>query len=156
MFWVRIDNRLVHGQIIEAWLPFTKSKTLVVANDELADDDLRKEIMGLAIPDDIERTFLPIAGLVEYFSTQKAKLEEQDVLLLFADCFDAKRAFTSGVSFFRLNIGNMHYAKGKEQVCAHIALDAEEKTCLGFFHDQGVELDYRCVPNQPVQVKETW
>jgi PTS system mannose-specific IIB component len=156
MFWVRIDNRLVHGQIIEAWLPFTKSKSLVVANDELADDDLRKEIMSLAIPDDIARVFLPITELSAFFAEGKGKLEDQDVLLLFADCFDAKRAYDSGVSFLRLNIGNMHYAKGKEQICSHIALGPEEKTCLNFFHKHGVELDYRCVPNQPVQVKETW
>lgn len=50
MTFVRIDNRLVHGQIIETWLPFTRARTIVVANDELAADPLRQEIMSLAIP----------------------------------------------------------------------------------------------------------
>ena len=36
MIWFRIDNRLVHGQVIEAWLPHIRAKTLVVANDDLA------------------------------------------------------------------------------------------------------------------------
>lgn len=56
MLWFRIDNRLVHGQIIEAWLPHIRAKTLLVANDELAADDLRQEIMSLAVPSGI--TFL--------------------------------------------------------------------------------------------------
>lgn len=53
MLWFRIDNRLVHGQIIEAWLPHIRAKTLLVANDELAQDELRQEIMSLAVPSDV-------------------------------------------------------------------------------------------------------
>ena len=34
--WFRVDNRLVHGQVIEAWLPYTGARHLIVANDELA------------------------------------------------------------------------------------------------------------------------
>ena len=37
--WVRIDNRLIHGQVIEAWLPYTGASVLVVANDEAGDLD---------------------------------------------------------------------------------------------------------------------
>ena len=48
--WFRVDNRLVHGQVIEAWLPYTGAKHLVVANDELATDLLRRQIVELAIP----------------------------------------------------------------------------------------------------------
>ena len=40
--WFRVDNRLVHGQVIEAWLPYTGARHLVVANDELATDFLRQ------------------------------------------------------------------------------------------------------------------
>ena len=48
MFWVRIDNRLIHGQVIETWIPFTNAKRLVVANDELAKDVLQQEIVVLS------------------------------------------------------------------------------------------------------------
>ena len=45
MPFVRVDNRLVHGQIIESWLPFTRARMILVVNDELAADYLRQEIM---------------------------------------------------------------------------------------------------------------
>ena len=48
--WFRVDNRLVHGQVIEAWLPYTGAKHLVVANDELAGDVIRQQIIELAVP----------------------------------------------------------------------------------------------------------
>ena len=48
--WFRVDNRLVHGQVIEAWLPYTGARHLIVANDELAADALRQQIIELAVP----------------------------------------------------------------------------------------------------------
>ena len=54
MRFVRIDNRLVHGQVIETWLPHTRAGMIVVVNDELSGNMLRQEIMSLAIPDGVE------------------------------------------------------------------------------------------------------
>ncbi|MDD3473251.1 MAG: PTS sugar transporter subunit IIB, partial [Syntrophaceae bacterium] len=47
---VRVDDRLVHGQILEGWLPSTRAEELLIANDALAQDELQKMIMESAIP----------------------------------------------------------------------------------------------------------
>ncbi len=156
MFWVRVDNRLIHGQIIETWLPFTKSRMIVVANDPLSDDSLRQEIMGLAIPSTVEKVFVPVERVHGFMAEAFAGEEEPDALVLFASCEDARRAYESGLAFSSLNLGNMHYGPGKEQVCAHVAIGGEDKVCLQFFSKRGVALDFRCVPNEPVQVGKIW
>jgi PTS system mannose-specific IIB component len=156
MFWVRIDNRLVHGQVIESWLPYTKSRLIVVANDDLAEDPLRQEIMGLAIPGDIQKAFLKVENVTDFLYEKFRAQEEIDALILLADCCDAKRAYEKGLAFLRLNVGNLHYGPGKTQVCAHVALSAEDKKCLRYFKESGVKIDFRCVPNEPVQVTPTW
>ena len=46
MTWFRVDNRLVHGQVIEGWLPHLAAKHLVVANDAFASDLLRQQSEG--------------------------------------------------------------------------------------------------------------
>lgn len=156
MYWVRIDNRLVHGQVIEAWLPFTGAETLVVANDELAEDGLRQEIMSLAIPEDITLHFahvMSVPGLIHGLSSGN---EQPNVMVLFATCIDARRAYEAGLRFTSLNIGNLHYAPGKRQVCAHVALSGEDENCLGFFTTEQIVLDYRCVPGDTAQVKKRW
>lgn len=150
MFWVRIDNRLVHGQVIESWLPFTDARFLVVANDELAADELRQQIMSIAIPLGIDISFVTVAGVRGHLSDKK--LMNKDVLVLFASCPDARRAFESGLNFQRLNLGNLHYGPGKKQVCQHIALSKEDEGCLAFLSGKGVNLDYRCIPSDPVDV----
>lgn len=150
MFWVRIDNRLVHGQVIESWLPFTDARFLVVANDELAADELRQQIMSIAIPLGIDISFVPVASAQEHLAAKK--LLNKDVLVLLASCADARRAFESGLVFQRLNLGNLHYGPGKRQLCQHIALSKEDEGCLAFLAGKGVNLDYRCIPSDPVDV----
>jgi len=51
---IRIDNRLVHGQILEAWIPFISASHIVVVNDDVADDPFRESIIKMAVPREIE------------------------------------------------------------------------------------------------------
>lgn len=149
MILARIDNRLIHGQIIETWLPHTRASVVVVANDELAVDDLQQEIMALAIPQTVESLFVSIERIGEVVSD----LNGMSVIVLFSSCSDAKRAFDNGFSFEELNIGNVHYSPGKKQISPNVALSDDDESCLKQLSRRGVELDFRCVPNDPVQVR---
>jgi PTS system mannose-specific IIB component len=153
MYWVRIDNRLVHGQIIETWLPFTGARLLVVANDELAGDEMQQEIMALAIPHSVEVAFVHVPQVDEFLRHRNRTYAARDILVLFANCKDVLRAYEEGLALDSLNVGNLHYSPGKKQVCAHVALSSEDVSCLRFFSKKGVELDFRCVPNDSIQVK---
>lgn len=145
--WVRVDNRLVHGQVIEAWLPYSGCSALIVANDELAGDLTRQMIMELAIPRSIKVFFVSLEAVA------KTLLQTGDEsFLLFADCRSARKVFEFGICFSCLNLGNLHYSQGKEQLCDHIALGQEDFRNLRFLRSRGVELDFRCVPNQTVNI----
>ncbi|KAB1443760.1 PTS sugar transporter subunit IIB [Pseudodesulfovibrio senegalensis] len=148
MDWVRIDNRLIHGQIIETWLPYTGVKTIVVANDQLAADIMQQQIMTLAIPGNIESIFVSVGALETAIETLNS-----DYLILFNNCADARRAYEQGVAFETLNIGNVHYSPGKRQLSPSVAVNEEDEACLRFFAKNGIDLDFRCVPNDTVQVK---
>lgn len=152
MIWFRIDNRLVHGQIIETWLPYTGAKRLVVCNAELAGDPLRQQIMLLAVPSRIAVDFITPGDLDALL--RKNHTQDEKILVIFSGCPDAKAAYDAGVHFSMLNIGNMHYAPGKQQVCSHAAFSPEDSSCLKAFADRGVVLDFRCVPNDTTEVTE--
>jgi PTS system mannose-specific IIB component len=156
MYWVRIDNRLVHGQIIETWLPYLGSRVILVANDELANDVLRQEIIRLAVPTGIELLFAYVDGILSILRAEKQKVVLDDVLLLFASCADANRAHQAGLAFTSLNVGNLHYAPGKQQLCPHVAVSSEDIDSLRDLSRQGVRLDFRCVPNDSTQVRYAW
>lgn len=147
MLWFRIDNRLVHGQVIETWLPHVRAKILLVANDELAQDELRQEIMSLAVPSHVKFLCCTVHDLGETLRKVQPTASPENTVILFATCEDARMAHMSGLTFDLVNIGNLHYGPGKEQVCEHIALSADDRGCLQYFKDHGVEIDFRCVPS---------
>lgn len=157
MNWVRIDNRLVHGQVIEAWVPYLGAKNILVVNDELAEDDLRQEIIRLAVPSGVELTFIRVERIPGYLDDLgRVAHPGGDALLLFATCGDVHRALQFGFSLSTVNIGNLHYSPGKQQLCPHVALSTEDIGCLKAFAKQGIHLDFRCVPNDTTQVKASW
>lgn len=152
MLWFRIDNRLVHGQVIEAWLPHLRANVLIVANDELAGDELRQEIMSLAVPSAVDFECCPVAEVGQVLRRVQEEHDGRHALVLFASCADARMAHMAGLPFSLVNIGNLHYGPGKEQVCAHIALGPDDRTCLEYFAAHGVEIDFRCVPTATAKV----
>jgi len=50
---VRVDNRLVHGQIIEAWVPHLKIAQIIVVDDEVASDFFRETVIKMAVPSEM-------------------------------------------------------------------------------------------------------
>ncbi|WP_305046561.1 PTS system mannose/fructose/N-acetylgalactosamine-transporter subunit IIB [Geoalkalibacter sp.] len=140
----RIDNRLIHGQVLEAWIPFTHANCIVVANDELARPSLRRAMMEASVP----RSIKVIIGDVEDISLRlrDPALAKERVLLLFASSADALRAHRRGVVFKELNLGNMHEGQGKYQLSCTIHLDEEDVKNLIFLEQEGVEIVSRCIP----------
>ncbi len=153
MLVLRVDNRLVHGQIIEGWLPYTGAKHLVVVNDAMAANALCTQIMGLAVPSRVQLHVVRVAEAVEVIQRYKA----QKVLVLFENVKDLlkvvqdeplssyKPDFWSDIKC--INIGNLHHAKNKTQIMEHISVTEQEITLLKELAKK-FTLDFRCIPSE--------
>ncbi len=130
MLLFRVDNRLVHGQIIEAWLPFTGAEHLIVANDALAADILRQHIISMAVPQHVCIHFSSIAELPSLLALYK----NQSILVLLENCHDMARAMECKLSddlpTLQLNVGNLHFGPQKQQLLPHVAVTDDELTLL--------------------------
>ncbi len=153
MIWFRVDNRLVHGQIIEAWLPYLEARELVVVNDDLADDAIRQQIMQLAIPGRVKVRFVPLGGIKDIYDALVAN--DIPALVLLVSCQDARRMVSHGVTMNILNVANIHYSPGRKQICPHVAASEDDIKCLHFFKEMHVDLDFRCIPAD-TPVLENW
>ena len=152
MSWFRVDNRLVHGQIIEGWLPYLDATRLVVINDTLAVDGLQQQIMQLAIPGRVQTHFVPVAQIKALYDDIESRGDT--ALYLLATFQDVSRLTREGVAVPVLNVGNIHYGHGKRQLCTHVAVSDNELECLRALREKGVVLDFRCVPtDMPVVVE---
>jgi len=85
---VRIDNRLLHGQILEAWVPRLRIERIVIADDDAAASPLAQAAMVLCLPPTLVAEVLPVAK-VDYASLAAAR---QAMLLLFREVSAVGRA----------------------------------------------------------------
>ncbi|MBN1141733.1 MAG: PTS sugar transporter subunit IIB [Deltaproteobacteria bacterium] len=141
----RIDDRLIHGQILEVWVPFLNVDCIVVANDEVASMTLRQTIMRAAIPKGTRVFFEKVAGLGELFS--RPELRERRVLMLFAGSGDALKAFRLGVGFSEVNLGNLHADGDADRVSCTVWLYPEDIDNLNALEKEGVKVVSQCVPS---------
>jgi PTS system mannose-specific IIB component len=140
----RIDSRLVHGQVLEAWVPYVNADCIVVANDEVAGTSFQCMVMQSAVPSSIK---LIIGTLQETACIlSSADLLKKRVLLLFANSEDALKVRQLGVSYEKLNLGNMHSSTGKDRYTCTIALDQHDIEKLQQVEAQGVSIVSQCVP----------
>jgi mannose/fructose/N-acetylgalactosamine-specific phosphotransferase system component IIB len=148
---VRIDSRLIHGQVVEAWLPMLKVGRVVVADDEAADSPLMRAAMGLAVPAGVE---VDISRLDE---VPFASLEKDGTrtLLLLRDVPALLRARSRGLQLRHLNIGNVHHGPGRRPVSASVYLTPQELEQLRALEASGVEVEVRGVPaDRPIRFSE--
>ncbi|MHB8707301.1 MAG: PTS system mannose/fructose/N-acetylgalactosamine-transporter subunit IIB [Desulfuromonadales bacterium] len=140
----RIDSRLIHGQVLEAWVPHVQADCIIVANDAAAHTPLQRMIMQAAVPSGIQ---LEIGTLEEVaMLLSSPELSRKRTLLLFASSDDALRACRLGIAYAKLNLGNMHNAEGKCRYSCSIALDQGDIDNLREVEACGVTIVSQCVP----------
>lgn len=150
---VRIDDRLIHGQILEAWLPFVKASCIVVADDNVANDFFRKSVIRMAVPNDIE----VIVNSIEEFikNCPNYKKQGKKTIVLFYDIDNALKAYTFGFKFQKLNIGCSQSKKNRKYYSPAVYLCEEDIENLRFLVDSGVEIELRCVPrDKPLNFRD--
>lgn len=143
----RVDCRLIHGQIIEAWIPFTGADCLVVANDEAAEDKMERTIMQMAVPPTVEVAILSVREAAQNLSD--GPWADKRVLLLFANITDALAFCRGGLSFDSLNLGNLYGAPGTTQVTYSVSLGTDDLDRLKEISACGVRIEARSVPQDP-------
>jgi PTS system mannose-specific IIB component len=145
----RIDSRLIHGQVLEAWVPYVQADCIVVADDAVARTPLQRIIMQAAVPSGIRL----VIGTVDEVAALLAspELDKRRALLLFSTSDDALRACRIGIGFDKLNLGNMHSADGKCRYSCTIALDQHDIDNLLEVEASGVTIVSQCVPSDREQ-----
>jgi mannose/fructose/N-acetylgalactosamine-specific phosphotransferase system component IIB len=148
---LRVDNRLIHGQVVEAWLPSLKVGRVAVADDEAARSPLVRAAMGLAVPASVEVLIQP----VEEMDFSRLSADAVKTLLLVRDVGGVVRAMERGLPVGLVNLGNVHFATGRRQVSPSVFLSPEELQQLRALEGQGGHVEARAVPSdKPVTLTE--
>jgi PTS system mannose-specific IIB component len=145
---VRVDNRLLHGQILETWVPKLRIGEVVVADDEAAASDLARAAMTLCVPPELPARILRVAEVPwARLATSPAR-----VLVLLRDVGALAAAHAGGLLpalARRVNLGNVHFASGRRPVTPSVFLADADLGVLRGLAAAGFEIEARAIPSEP-------
>lgn len=150
---VRVDTRLLHGQVATTWTKTVSPDRIIVVSDGVAHDQLRKTMIEQAAPPGVPANVVPISKMIEV--TKDPRFGATKAMLLFENPQDLLAAIEGGVDIKAANIGSMAHSVGKVVVTNAIAMDNADVETLETLHAKGVALEARKVPSDsPVSYED--
>lgn len=142
----RIDDRLIHGQVVEGWVIFLKATCILVADDAVASNALQRSIMELSVPQGLKVTIGRVDDICKQLKT--TEFDAERVILLFSSPAAVLHALKAGLKCTMLNIGGMHYVPGKRKLLNVLAVDDADLDALKEIASRGIHVDVQTVPTQ--------
>jgi mannose/fructose/sorbose-specific phosphotransferase system IIB component len=142
----RIDDRLIHGQVVEGWVNFLKATAILVADDRVASNALQRSIMEISVPQGLEVFIGTVEDVCGRLHAPASANER--AILLFSSPADVLRAIKLGLDCRTLNIGGMHYVPGKRKLIDVLAVDDKDLEALKEIAARGIKVEIQAVPNQ--------
>lgn len=146
----RIDDRLIHGQVVLGWVPVVKPNRILVACDRVAASDWERKFYASCVPPDIPTTFLSIDQTAQSLTAEPFASEQLLVLLESAE--DAWKLVSAGVALREVNVGGLHYREGAIELLPFVFVTPEDRASLRELVKKGVTLSAQDVPSNPARV----
>jgi PTS system mannose-specific IIB component len=143
---IRIDDRLIHGQLVEGWVNYLKATCILVADDAVASNPRQRSIMELSVPQGLQ---VFIGSVEEVCGRSRAAGQDAGhAIVVFSNPVDVLRALEAGMECRAVNIGGMHYVPGKRKLLDVLAVNDADLEALRAISGRGVKIVIQTVPTQ--------
>jgi len=141
---VRVDSRLIHGQVVTKWMKQTSANRILVIDDGLAKDPFMGKIYAMAAPPNSSVQIVSVQNAVDEW--KKNQLAEGRILVIFKDVASVLRAWKAGFPVEKLQVGGIGAAPGRKNVYQNITLDQKDANDLSEMKKGGVEVYFQTIP----------
>jgi len=121
----RIDDRLIHGQVMTSWVKFTKADRIVIVDDGVANDPFMGDILKMAVPSGIDVDIYGIQKAVEMLKDEEKK--DKNIIILAKTPKTIFALIQGGVDIQEINVGGIGAGPGRKSLYKNISASAEEK-----------------------------
>lgn len=146
---LRVDERLLHGQVATAWTHTLQIDAIILANNEVEKDELRKRLIRIAKPSSVKLAILNLknaAALIAKHSRSNFK-----VMVLVGSIEDAKYLVENSEGIKEVNLGHISFKEGKKALSQTVFVDEGEIEDLKYIASKGVQIDARQLPSEKVK-----
>lgn len=147
----RIDDRLIHGQVMTAWIKNKHADQVVIVDDGTAADEYMIEVLEMAIPEEIAIGIFTKEEGVEFFSQGL----DAPTILLVKGPEALLYLVQHGIDIDEIDVGGMGARANRSVLYKNISTSEDENACFKALIDHGVNVFVQVMPqDKPVSIAE--
>ncbi len=149
----RIDDRLIHGQVVTAWVKQTDGNRIIVVDDPLSKDMFMQKILKAAAPPNIKVDVLTAEAAADLLKGEPVEGERVIILVKVPEVLES--LINSGVVFERIILGGMGAKAGRKKFNRNVSAGPEEIAAMKRIVEKGTNIYFQLVPTEKaVDVKK--
>ena len=150
--FIRIDDRLIHGQIVTAWVKSYQAKKVIIVDDLVAKDEFLINVMEMVKPSGITLDVISTENLAERIAAYESEAANSIILVKTPE--SAKKCFDAGLPLKELNGGGMGAKAGRKQIYRNVSASDSEVQTMMEMKATGIDVYLQATPNdKKVEVK---
>lgn len=149
----RIDDRLIHGQVVVGWGQPLSLGFLVLVDDEVAGSDWEKELYRMGVPPEMDLFFESVASAASHLDAYRA--DKRVGMLLTGDIATMQRLVAAAPGIRAVMVGGIHHKPGRSARLRYVFLTADEEAQLRALAAAGVTITGQDVPQAQASSLET-
>lgn len=143
---IRVDDRLVHGQVLLGWTRSLGVDHVIAADDATAKDPMQTTLMKMAAPTGLGLSVLPVAEAAQKLVA--GDFDKAKVLLLVRGPQSLLELRAAGLTFDKVNAGNVRSAPGRKKLTKEVFASPEDIAAWKQLAAEGVSLEAQWLPDQ--------
>jgi D-glucosaminate PTS system EIIB component len=148
----RIDDRLIHGQVVVGWGQPLSCTFIVLVDDEVRESDWEQDLYRMGVPESMQVIFASVAEAAGRLTEWEA---DARVGILLVGDIDTASELARRAGLRRLNVGGIHHRPGRTERLRYVYLTPDEAGKLKALAAQGVDVQAQDVPTaRPVPLRE--
>ena len=144
----RVDDRLIHGEVVSVWTPYLSVNCILVVDDAVAQDSFNCRVLKSLAPDGVKVFVTTVAGAVK--GLLKDPVPQERVMVLTKSPIAYAQLVEAGVPIEAVNLGGMGIRGDRAPFIKNVAADPAEIGAIERLRASGVHVYYQLVPEQAV------
>jgi mannose/fructose/N-acetylgalactosamine-specific phosphotransferase system component IIB len=144
--WVRVDDRLLHGQVALGWRHALDPAAFLIVDDATAGDPFASALFGGAVPEGLE---LAILDALQFLDPSFERPDPSGTVVLIRGLAELRRLCEGGFTPERVNLGGLHHRQGARRYMDYIYLTEQDVTDARWLLDRGISLFAQDLPSSP-------
>jgi mannose/fructose/N-acetylgalactosamine-specific phosphotransferase system component IIB len=140
---IRVDDRLIHGQVIMGWTRSLGIDHIVAADDQTAANPMQRSLMQMAVPAGLTADICPLAEAPARVAAASGR-----VLQLVRGPEELVALRDAGLQFDHVNVGNVHAGPDRRRLTKEVYASEPELDAWRRLVDAGVRLEAQWLPDQ--------